>query len=145
MSTREKSAIIIEDYQMVADAWKNTLEKCGFSSISIFSCSENLAVEIEREIPDIILMDVNIGNDENGIDLTRKLLATYPQLKIVILTVHDHSGIVKESFEAGARGFISKHAPLQELENAIDFVLRGEVYLCSHMQKKGITINGRNS
>ena len=65
---------------------------------------------IEKDNPDIILMDINLGkmSDEDGLILARNLLQKFPDQKIVILSGYDLPVYRKEAKKLGAKGFINK-------------------------------------
>ena len=77
--------------------------------------------------PDVLLLDIGMPN-LNGLDAARQILATDPEARILILTVHDSEQVVREVLAAGARGFLLKSdagrdlvAAVQALENSRTF------------------------
>ena len=82
----------------------------------------------EQLKPDVILLDMSMPN-LNGIETTRLLLAKLPQTKVLILTAHEDYGLVRETIQAGAAGYIIKRAAESELISAIRAVSRGELYV----------------
>lgn len=82
----------------------------------------------EQLKPDVILLDMSMPN-LNGIETTRRLLAKLPQTKVLILTAHEDYGLVRETIQAGAAGYIIKRAAESELISAIRAVSRGELYV----------------
>lgn len=135
------TAIIVEDYQMMADAWEMVLKTKGFSSIRKFVDSNGLLESIESDKPDVILMDVNLNNDENGIEITKELTQVYPDIKVIILTIHDHRNTVLEAFKAGAVGYVTKGSALQQIEKALDAISDGQLYVCQEIMDRGFDIN----
>lgn len=83
---------------------------------------------VEKYQPDIVLLDMNMPG-LNGIEANRALLAKHPHLKIIILTVHEDFGLVREALKAGASGYIIKRAVESELIDAIYAVSRDEIYV----------------
>jgi two-component system response regulator NreC len=78
--------------------------------------------------PDIVLMDISMP-DCGGIEATRRLRALLPDVRVLILTVHDDKSMVQEAIQAGAAGYILKRAAESELVNAIQAVSRGDMYV----------------
>jgi DNA-binding NarL/FixJ family response regulator len=78
--------------------------------------------------PNLVLMDVGM-KDTNGIDLTAALLESYPELRILILSMYDNPEYVHRALQAGARGYVLKDAPASDIVSAIDTVAAGGTYL----------------
>ena len=127
-------AIIVEDFKLIAQAWRKILEKTElFSEIHLLNDAESIEQEIEKLNPDLILMDVNLPNSKNGIEITRNLIKKNPDLKIIILTMHNEPVYVKKAKEAGAKGFVTKNSPLIEINKAIEEVIKGNEYICEEI------------
>jgi len=78
--------------------------------------------------PDIVLMDLSMSNT-GGIQATRQLKEKYPDISVLILTVHDDDNLLHEAIQSGASGYILKRAVGTELINAIHSISRGELYI----------------
>jgi two-component system response regulator NreC len=78
--------------------------------------------------PDILILDLSMP-DLDGIAVTRQLKPQYPDLRILILTVHEDEAMLREAIRAGASGYIVKHAAEAELIAAIKTVRRGDLYV----------------
>lgn len=90
---------------------------------------------ITKELrPDVVLMDINMP-DQGGIEATRQLQKTCPEVKILILTVHEEKSLLQEALSAGASGYILKRAQESELTNAINAVARGDLYVHPSMTR----------
>ena len=96
----------------------------------------------EKLTPDIVLLDMNMPGP-NGVEITRRLLASYPALKILILTAHEDYGLVREAIQAGAAGYIIKRAAESELINAIRATARGDLYVHPTMTRALLETSGR--
>lgn len=78
--------------------------------------------------PDIVLLDISMPGLD-GIEVTRRLKADHPQMRVVILTVHEDDGLLQESIKAGAAGYIVKRAIESELLDALRAVCLGHMYV----------------
>jgi len=87
------------------------------------------AIEMVAETsPDILLLDLSMP-DLDGIAVTKKLKPEYPDLRILILTIHEDEALVREAIKAGASGYILKRAAEDELVSAINVIMRGDMYV----------------
>ena len=77
--------------------------------------------------PDIILMDIDMPHT-NGLAVTEMLRKELPQIKVLILSMSNSGTFVPRILQSGARGYIPKDAPTEELVKAIETVQRGETY-----------------
>jgi two-component system response regulator NreC len=100
-----------------------------------------LAVELS---PDVVLMDISMP-DLGGIEATRRLLERMPDSRVLILTVHEDIGLVREAIHAGVAGYILKRAVKNELINAIHTVLRGDLYIHPAMMRALLTETPKSS
>ena len=89
-----------------------------------FDCVEQV-VEIR---PDVILLDINMPGC-NGVEALKKLRVLLPESRVLMLTMHDDGGYLRQVLSAGAAGFVLKQAASEELLAAIRAVIDGGVYL----------------
>jgi len=82
--------------------------------------------------PDVILMDISMP-DISGIEATRNLLKINPEFRVVILTLHEDTALLREAFRSGAKGFLLKKAVEGELIGAIRVVSEGGRYVYPEM------------
>lgn len=78
--------------------------------------------------PDVLVLDLSMP-DLDGIAVTRQLKPSYPDLKILILTLHEDEALLREAIKSGASGYILKRAAEAELISAIQIVMRGDMYV----------------
>lgn len=83
---------------------------------------------VEKTNPDVLILDLSMP-DLDGISVTRKIKPQYPDMKILILTLHEDEALLKEAIKAGAAGYILKRAAEAELISAIRVILRGDLYV----------------
>lgn len=88
--------------------------------------------------PDVVLMDLSMPRGRDGMYTTAELSATMPEVKVLILTMHDDEQYLFRSLKAGASGYILKSSPGTELISAIRQVSQGQAYLHPEAAKRVI-------
>jgi len=83
---------------------------------------------VEKTQPDVLVLDLSMP-DLDGIAVTKKIKPQFPNLHILILTIHEDQALLREALKAGANGYILKHAAEAELISAIHIILRGDLYV----------------
>ena len=83
---------------------------------------------VNKTPPDILVLDISMP-DLDGISVTKNLTASHPDLKILILTIHEDNALLREAIKSGASGYILKKAAEADLIAAIKMILRGDTYV----------------
>lgn len=121
---------LVEDQALVRDAVSALLsldfniDVIGQASNGLDALNAIKALD-EDAIPDIILTDIEMPS-MNGIELSEKVAAQFPAIKMVIMTTFSRSGYIRRSLSAGVKGFILKEAPSDELITALKKVMQGQ-------------------
>lgn len=98
-----------------------------FKCVGSYADCETALQALEEDLPDVVLMDIRFRPQcMSGIDGVRKIKARWPELDILMLTVHADSALIFESLRAGACGYLLKHtAPAELLESVREAVAGG--------------------
>jgi DNA-binding NarL/FixJ family response regulator len=88
--------------------------------------------KIEELRPDLVIVDISLQRG-NGIELTKSLKARYPDVKVLISSMHDESLFAERALHAGALGYINKQEATDKVVEAIRHVLDGQIYLSPEM------------
>jgi len=127
--TTPTRVLLVDDHPLVREGLRARL--AGLASLEVVgeagNAAEAFAVVAEAR-PDLVLMDVGM-KDVNGIELTAQLLARHPTLWVLMLSMYDNPDYVHRALQAGARGYVLKDAPSQEIITAIEAVTAGQVFL----------------
>lgn len=91
--------------------------------------------DFKKLTPDVVLLDITLKN-ANGIEVLKNLKVQYPQLNVLMLSMHDENLYAMRALKAGAHGYIMKAAPTEEVINAIRQVLKGEVYVSESIARR---------
>ncbi|WP_019953813.1 response regulator transcription factor [Yoonia vestfoldensis] len=123
--------VIVDDHPMVAEGIQSILESyADISVVATLNDGQAAVDSVVRLNPDVILLDVNMPG-LSGLHAAEMILDLRPQTRVVILSMHDSPEYIRAALSHGARGYILKDVPTDEIRTAIDVVMRGEEYLCT--------------
>ncbi len=118
--------LIIDDHEMVREGLKAMLSaEPDFTIVGDAANAEQAVTLIERQHPDVILLDVRLPGT-SGIEVCRTVTERYPEIAVIILTTFTDESLVEQCIKAGARGFIVKDIERFDLKRSIRAVARGE-------------------
>jgi two-component system nitrate/nitrite response regulator NarL len=127
--------LVVDDHPVVRRGITACLAHHDRLSIVGEAADGREAVRKARELqPDIVLMDINMPQ-MNGLAVTELLRREMPNVKVLILSMHSNTEYVLRIIQSGAKGYILKEAPTEELVRAIDMVDRGEAYFSSDVAR----------
>ena len=127
---------MVDDQEMVREGFSALLD--AQDDIEVIGAAGNgvQGVALARTVkPDVVLMDIRMP-EMDGLTATRLLLDGSQALKVLVLTTFDLDDYVYEALQAGASGFLLKHAPARELLNAVRVVAAGEALLAPSITKR---------
>ena len=126
--------VIVDDHPMVAEGIQAILE--SYDDIVVAATLHNGRDAVEQMAalsPDVVLMDLNMP-EIGGLTATEMLLERDPDIRILILSMHDSPEYISTALDHGAMGYVLKDVPTDEIRTAIDTIMRGEKYLCTGAQ-----------
>jgi DNA-binding NarL/FixJ family response regulator len=91
--------------------------------------------KVRQEKPDVVVMDISMPKI-SGLDATKEITETFPDTKVVILTMHDNEEYLVQALKSGAKGYVLKEAAATDLAEAIRAVIRGDAYLYPAVARK---------
>jgi len=121
--------LVVDDHDLVRTGISRMLaDISGLQVIGQADSGED-AIRKARELkPDVVLMDVKMPGI-GGLEATRKLLRSYPDLKVIAVTICEEDPFPTRLLQAGAAGYLTKGAALEEMVQAIRMVLGGQRYI----------------
>ena len=132
--------LIVDDHPMVGLGTKNILEEVSDYHITYLSSWQQVIQGIKKKSFDLYLLDINMPNC-SGIELSKKILLTHSDAKIILYTGFDYSCQLNTLIELGICGIISKSASYQELMINIQAVLNGYVMIPREMLIRSLPSN----
>ena len=128
--------LIVDDHKMVCEGLKAILERSNEFPVAGEVADGQTAIQFCRTtLPDIVLMDIELGG-LTGVEVIKQLVRQFPEIKVVILSVHSDDETVLASMRAGARAFLVKKASSGDLLDALRTVARGGSYIGAHVSDR---------
>lgn len=127
--------LLADDHTLVRAGLRKLLE--SMSEIEVVGEAEDgleLLALAERLQPNLVLMDIAMPG-LNGLEATARLVKSMPEVRVVILSMHQTEEYVRQALRHGASGYLLKDAAPLELEMAIKAVRRGDTFLSSAVSK----------
>ena len=122
------SIFIVDDHPLVRRGLQQLID--GEPELSVHgeaaSVHETLEL-ITQNTPDLVIVDLSLP-DGNGLELIKHLLARFPELSILVSSMHDECLFAERALKAGAKGYINKSATGDEVIKAIKQILNGKIY-----------------
>lgn len=123
--------LFADDHRLVLDAL-TFLASPEYEVYSVDSL-KTLEQAVSQYHPDLIVLDIRMP-DGDGFEVARSVLSTHPGVKLMFLSMHTDAKFVKRAMDIGARAYLSKRAPVDELLLVIRTVLNGGKYIGSRLQ-----------
>ena len=120
--------LLADDHQILREGIRRGLEGAGESVVGEASDGEE-AIELARSTnPDIVLMDLSMPVLD-GVEATRRIATELPDVRVLVLTMHDDPGRTRAAIAAGASGYLTKGTSFAEVLQTIRLVASGETFL----------------
>ncbi len=123
------TVLIADDNPLMRESLRIILAAQHYLHLVAEAANGEEAIELaENHQPDIILMDINMS-PVNGFEATRKILKKFPSMKIIGLSLHTEVSYCRNMLRLGARGYVTKSSPYEEIIFAIREVAAGKKYI----------------
>jgi DNA-binding NarL/FixJ family response regulator len=127
--------LLAEDHTIVRKGLRSLLEKeIGIEVVGEAEDGREAVRKAEKLQPDVVMMDIAMPG-LNGLEATRQIKKRFPEMKIIILTVHANEEYVLQTLRAGASGYLVKKAAPADLIEAIQAVYKGDSFLSPSISK----------
>jgi DNA-binding NarL/FixJ family response regulator len=138
MNTAEKCTrvVLADDHPVVRAGIRAELEKVGGTIVAGEASDGREVIELVRsERPDVVFMDISMRG-LNGLEATARIAKDFPQIRVIILSMHQNEEYFWHALKAGASGYLLKKAATTELAAALEQVMAGEIYLTKEMSAR---------
>ncbi len=118
--------VLAEDHLMIAEGIVKLLEN-DCELIGVVADGQALISATKKTLPDLILVDISLPL-LNGLEATRQIKKSFPDIPVIILTMHTDNTLIHDARSAGVSGYLLKESAASELLHAIKEVLRGKTF-----------------
>ena len=131
--------LLVDDHPFVRDGVRMRLEATEAIEVIGEAGSVDEAMQIASDLsargcpPDIVLTDISMRG-MSGIQLATLFQNRFPTIDVLVLSMHDNPEYVKRAIESGAKGYVLKDAPAQQLVDAIQAVYAGNTFFSQELQ-----------
>ncbi len=126
---------ILDDHQLFRQGMGYILRQLPYAvSVVEAATFAELLAELTVQLPDILLLDLQMP-DVDGMEATKRLLARYPDLKIIVLSMHSSDHFIAHMLKLGARSYLAKDMDKQQLSEAITRVLTDGHYFTDSISR----------
>jgi two-component system invasion response regulator UvrY len=128
------SIMLIDDHTLIRESWRSMLSTIENMEIVVECGDGRLAGELAKNSrPDVVLLDVNM-KPMDGFEVLKVIRKLSPLSKVVGLTMRSEPANVKKFLRLGARGYVTKNSPRDEMIHAIEEVNKGNIYICEEVK-----------
>ena len=128
--------ILVDDHKIVRESWSMLLNQTpGFSVIAECENGTEAIEKAQQLSPDIMLVDINMATMD-GFETTRQLVEKNASVKVIGISINNQPAFAIKMLNSGAKGYVTKSSPLNEITKAIREVHEGRQYICEEIKKR---------
>lgn len=126
--------MIVDDHTLIRETWSFLLGRNeNFEVIAELGDGQK-AIDIARDKrPQIVLLDINMA-PLNGFDILKMIRKLSPGSKVIAVSMHSQPAYAKKMLRLGAKGYVTKNSPRQEMLDAMAEVNKGNIYICQEVK-----------
>ena len=133
--------LLADDHQILRDGIRRGLESAGETVVGEADNGEDALELVRAEVPDIVLMDLSMPVLD-GVSATRRITEEFPDVRVVVLTMHDDPQRTRAALEAGAIGYLTKGTSFADVLDTLRRAMAGEEVLSPQLAASMLTAAG---
>ena len=147
LCTMTISVCIVDDNKDIRSALEQIILMAeGYTLAGSFADAEEALQKIPAAKPNVVLMDINLGDGESGIDVVRSLKPLHPEILFMMCTIYEEDEKIFEALKAGANGYILKKTAPGKLLEALRELHEGGAPMSSQIARKVVNaFQGRST
>jgi DNA-binding NarL/FixJ family response regulator len=128
-TARKHGVFIVDDHPLVREGLTNLINRQ--SDLVVCGEAKDSAEALDgmtKERPDVAIIDISLTN-ESGLELIKQLVKQFPQVALIVLSMHDEALYAERALRAGARGYVMKHETSKNVLTSIRRIIGGDIYV----------------
>ena len=126
---------LVDDHTLVREGMKMFVENLeGYACAWTGADAAEAMRMLEKDMPDALVVDITLPG-RNGLELIKDVRALYPDLPVLVVSMHDETLYAQRALKAGAKGYVMKDAPYGAFEKALQRILSGGIALSETMSE----------
>jgi DNA-binding NarL/FixJ family response regulator len=135
-STRKCRVLLVDDHPVTRQGVRAVLATASDLEVCAEANDSESALRLVAALhPDLAVVDVSLAG-ANGIELTRELMQQSPQLRVLVMSMHEETAYAERALRAGARGYLMKHEAGDKVLTALHQLMRGDVFIGARVQER---------
>jgi DNA-binding NarL/FixJ family response regulator len=136
MTCRTSTVLIVDDHPFMRSGLAQMINDLpGMEVFAEAEGREDALAQLQHRQPDVAVIDISLP-DGNGIELVKEIKTRWPDVKMLVSSMHDETLFADRTIRAGALGYINKSADVDTYVIALRQVRQGQVYLSDRMTNR---------
>lgn len=132
--------VLADDHPIIRSGLRTMLEaEPGLSVVAEAEDGQAALLAVEKHVPDVLVVDISMPG-LNGIDVAQRVHKEYPQVKVIILSMHSNESYVLKALRSGVSGYVLKAASTDDLVTAVHKVTAGEMFFSAAISQRAIDL-----
>lgn len=133
--TRPCRVMIVDDHPITRQGLSHLIRTASDMELTGTADSPTAALEsMDEQHPDVVIADLSFRGMD-GFEMIKELRDRFPNVRILVLSIHDESYYAQRALKAGAMGYLMKHEPVERVLEAVRSVYQGHVFLSDRMSQ----------
>ena len=134
-AARQSRIIIVDDHPLIRQGLAQLINSRPTLSVIGEADSASAGIEMVRKNkPDLVILDLSLAKAD-GLEVVKQLKSELPNLPVLVISMHEESVYAERVLRAGARGYVMKREPSEKIFQAIETLLRGELFVSERIKQ----------
>jgi two-component system, NarL family, response regulator NreC len=132
--------VLADDHPIIRRGLRTMLEaESDLTVVAEAQDGQAALLAVEKHTPDVLIVDISMPG-LNGIDVAHRVHKEYPQIKVIVLSMHSNESYVLKALRNGVSGYVLKASSTDDLVTAVHKVMAGEMYFSAAISQRAIDL-----